>query len=151
VGFEATAGNTHYLWGSFDPNYYLSRAIYRIRLDGGTLAMPLTSPFGPGCSWITAEANLGFPAGFGAAVSYRFVRRLAGVDLFTTPYEKSATIESGPYGDSHRFEASVSWRRQALDLHAGLRLDAEAGTLVPSGWLGASLRWLYEKDFPAGG
>ncbi len=44
-------GYTHWLWGSFEDDNYLSRAIYRVDLVGDNRWIPLTSPFGPGRAW----------------------------------------------------------------------------------------------------
>lgn len=47
LDYDLEGSYTHYLWGSFDDDAYLSRAIYRQNRDGGAIALPLTSPYGP--------------------------------------------------------------------------------------------------------
>ncbi len=51
-------GDTHYLWGSFDDAEYLSRAIYRRELVGESEYMPLSSPYGPGVTWIRGRVGV---------------------------------------------------------------------------------------------
>ncbi len=46
-----SVGSTHYLWGNYDTP--LGKSVYRIYLDNGVQEMPLTSPYGPGATWIT--------------------------------------------------------------------------------------------------
>jgi hypothetical protein len=46
-----SGGSTHYLWGNYSTP--LGKAVYRILLDNGVEELPLTSPYGPGATWIT--------------------------------------------------------------------------------------------------
>jgi hypothetical protein len=69
--FYLEGGATHYLWGNFnlsgytagntDVYSYLARSIYRWRLyvDGDSVDMPLSSPYGPGAIWCQLEASTG--------------------------------------------------------------------------------------------
>lgn len=59
------AGMTHWLWGNYDGseaqpndvNYFL-RFIYRYpRYLGGSILLPLTSPYGPGAVWIKSHGT----------------------------------------------------------------------------------------------
>jgi hypothetical protein len=45
-------GNTHYLWGNHDDANRYGKSIYRIFLDNGVQELPLTSPYGPGATWV---------------------------------------------------------------------------------------------------
>ncbi|HUW69849.1 MAG TPA: hypothetical protein VMX33_06415 [bacterium] len=47
MDYDAEVVATQYLWGSFQDDVALSRAIYRLRADGGNQLFPLSSPFGP--------------------------------------------------------------------------------------------------------
>lgn len=60
------AGLTHWLWGNYDGsqaqpndvNYFL-RFIYRYpRYLGGSILLPLTSPYGPGVRWIASHGEI---------------------------------------------------------------------------------------------
>ena len=68
------AGITHWLWGNYDGtqaqpndvNYFL-RFIYRYpRYLGGSILLPLTSPYGPGVRWIASHGEIAFGNAEGA-------------------------------------------------------------------------------------
>jgi hypothetical protein len=55
VTWNLGVGTNHYLWGNFDDNSFLARAIYRVLLDSGLQELYLTSPYGPGTNWATTD------------------------------------------------------------------------------------------------
>ena len=67
---RAEAGYTHWLWGNYDgsqiwPNDVnpFLRFQYRYLTDSGALLLPLTSPYGPGATWVTLNGAFGMPLG----------------------------------------------------------------------------------------
>ncbi|TVR91241.1 MAG: hypothetical protein EA428_06465 [Spirochaetaceae bacterium] len=72
-------GDTHYLWGSFDDAEYLSRAIYRRQLVGESEYMPLSSPYGPGVTWLRSRVGVASLDGldFGLELLLRWINPVA--------------------------------------------------------------------------
>ncbi len=72
-------GDTHYLWGSFDDAEYLSRAIYRRQLVGESEYMPLSSPYGPGVTWLRSRVGVASLDGldFGLELLLRWINPAA--------------------------------------------------------------------------
>lgn len=72
-------GDTHYLWGSFEDEEYLSRAIYRRALVGEGRHLPLSSPYGPGVSWLRGQVRTESPAGmdYGLELLVRWINPAA--------------------------------------------------------------------------
>jgi hypothetical protein len=109
LDFGLELGYTHYLWGNFslDTGYKdsLARAIDRYRLDGGTVILPLTSPYGPGATWVNLAATLhGLPSMETTATLGYFSRMTnpatgAAVTLLEK-YISSSAIESAPHVDT---------------------------------------------------
>jgi hypothetical protein len=109
-------GYTHYLWGNFqldstnDPGNIssLARAIDRYFLDGGNAILPLTSPYGPGATWVELTAALHGIRWLDASISARYFSRMTDptpitggiVNLVDTPYARSAAIEGAPHVDT---------------------------------------------------
>jgi hypothetical protein len=89
-------GYTHYLWGNFDDDVALARAIYRLALDQGTRILPLTSPFGPGAIWFLGDIALEDWRGFSSSFFFELVFKNPMASLVTTSYEKSETIKNAP-------------------------------------------------------
>lgn len=54
-------GATHYLFGNFEDNYPYSKAVYNLITGNGTQTMPLSSPYGPGTSWVQFRGYVKFP------------------------------------------------------------------------------------------
>ncbi|PKL25875.1 MAG: hypothetical protein CVV47_04320 [Spirochaetae bacterium HGW-Spirochaetae-3] len=129
---------THYLWGSFDDDLALSRAIYRLRADGKPLVLPLSSPFGPGRlsfetvatvripEWLDVECsglllygdpsiNLTDVSYVARDVSYEFMLFRVGVTL-TRDIGSGVSLSAGGGGDllpdgfSPRLQLSGAWR-----------------------------------------
>jgi hypothetical protein len=110
LSLYAEGGYTHYLWGNFDNSsgeWALGRAIYRLALDRGTYILPLTSPYGPGAIWATAEASL---EGRGALrdLSARLFGELVfslfdnAADGLLIDYKTDNAIRDGPRHGRHR-------------------------------------------------
>ena len=118
---DAEIGTTHDLWGNFDDEERLARAIYRMDLVGGPRrAMPLTSPYGPGAIWAQLGGQVETEAGFSAALRLLLLDRNSEVDLYTTPYD----------GASRGGERATAFRTE-VDLRYQLARRSYA-TLSPS-------------------
>jgi hypothetical protein len=118
------AGSSHYLWGNFheykegDGENYLSRAIYRHKRDTDYVLIPLTSPYGPGVTWLAGAASFGVTSSFQIDGKAELRWRNALADMVTTAYAASAVVEDAPrYGD-HRFALSFRWSRPAPEAGA---------------------------------
>lgn len=95
LSLYAEAGFTHYLWGNYENDHALGRAMYRIALDGGTRYLPLTSPYGPGTVWINTEAGLLDWFGFSSSVYVNQLFENPAAEL-TISYEESKTVQTTP-------------------------------------------------------
>jgi hypothetical protein len=87
------AGFTHYLWGSFEDDVPLARAINRVYLDGMGQWMPLNSPFGPGVTWVLARASVATPWNLDINASVNFLARNPLASL-VGPYEADVVVAS---------------------------------------------------------
>jgi len=105
----ATGGYTHYLWGNYDLDVYLERAIYRLEDDGSGQSMPLTSPYGPGALWVELSAA-GRRRDLAIAGSYLALGRLPGASVYSTPYETSPEISAAAREWTHRLELEIDYR-----------------------------------------
>jgi hypothetical protein len=142
LDYRSEAVATHYLWGSFhnDPDMVLSRAIYRIKTDGGVLLFPLTSPFGPGRLSFEAETTLRIPGWLDIG--------LAGLLLYGDPAINLTSTTYAEQDVNYEFMLLRLGVSLARDLGAGLRLSADAGgDLLPGGFyprLGVTGSWRFE-------
>jgi len=89
IRFEA--GKTHYLWGNFhwdegDDQNAFARAIYRYKMDKGTVAIPMTSPYGPGASWAELDVHLGTLKGIIPQLRFLYLSQIDGLDLLNDNY-----------------------------------------------------------------
>jgi hypothetical protein len=114
IGIEV--GYTHYLWGNFqldpidEPSGVvlspLARAIDRYYMDGGNAILPLTSPYGPGATWVELTAQLHGIWWLDASISARYFSRMTDplfgepVNLVDTVYAGSTGIEGSPHVDT---------------------------------------------------
>jgi hypothetical protein len=105
------AGYTHYLWGSFNDEWYLGRAIYRLELDHGTHALPLTSPYGPGTAWGSFQAALEDWKGFTTRLCVELVFRNPRANLTTLPYAADSEVASTPLEGTLRVSGELCWDR----------------------------------------
>lgn len=96
-------GATHYLWGNFDiasdgttdVYSYLARSIYRWRLyvDGDSIDLPLSSPYGPGAIWGKLEASTGMLWGcLRPSLSLLWISLNDEANLVTTKYLTDSSI-----------------------------------------------------------
>jgi len=86
-------GGTHYLWGSFHESDPLERGIYRLYLDRGVRALPMTSPHGPGSFWLYAETGVEDISGAAGKLFVELINKNTAADLFTTTYEASEVVK----------------------------------------------------------
>jgi hypothetical protein len=150
LGIEA--GYTHYLWGNFaldaTGSDSLARAIDRYRMDGGTVMLPLSSPYGPGATWIGLSASLrGLPR-LDASVRAGYFSRMTDpatgqpVNLVYTPYARSAAIESAPHVDTWSLGCKASalpfsFVRVSVAPTFYMQVDNRSGSLLT--WLEVAL------------
>lgn len=95
-------GYTHYLWGNFPGEDGLSRAIYRLRARGNTLALPLTAPYGPGTLYGLASVEVAGDR-FSAGMLYELVGRKPDSNLFIE-HGGSEELRTQAYRPAHRLE-----------------------------------------------
>jgi hypothetical protein len=114
VTADLELGTAHDLWGNFDipgSDHRLSRAIYRLDASGTPRAMPLTSPFGPGVTWVTAGGRVDTAFGLTGGLRLRFLNRNTEVDLYSTEYNGAAA--DGKRADS--FATQIDLRYQIAE------------------------------------
>jgi hypothetical protein len=117
-------GYTHYLWGMFDDDEYLSRAVYRWNADSGYESMPLTSPWGPGVIWVQTDARFDFEHFEVSPVIVVLGRKP--VSLFSTPYGASDAIEAAAREWSGDIRVEAAYRVGEIgrvSATPGLRID----------------------------
>ena len=126
---HGVAGYTHYLWGSFDLDDGLERAIWRLQADGPRMSMPLTSPYGPGALWCDLSATGEWHA-WSAELSYRLLGQIPGVSIYTTPYEQSDAIEATARVWNHRvgLQATYDWSFGNVSVAPALVIDSGAAS-----------------------
>jgi hypothetical protein len=137
----AEAGYTHYLWGSYEDDIPLARAIYRMNLDDTNQWLPLNSPFGPGTAWVLLEARAATPWMLDLRYSARLLFQKPGVDLAVTPYEADPAIEAQPMELTFRTGLAVRftpWKWITLTLEP--ELYVESGTVWAELTVGAGSR-----------
>ena len=119
------AGYTHYLWGGYPREYGLSRAVYRLRTEGGGFALPLTSPYGPGTVYGIVDAGASGTR-FSAGLLYEVAGRKPDANPFTTDQAESELLASQAYRYSHRVEAKGTYgftSRASASVQAGLLVE----------------------------
>ncbi len=105
---DAEVGTTHDLWGNFDDEERLSRAIYRMDLVGPHRAMPLTSPYGPGAVWVHLGGQVETESGFSSALRLLLLDQNSEVDLYTTRYDGAS--RGGKRATSFRTEVELRYQ-----------------------------------------
>ncbi|MFW5884550.1 MAG: hypothetical protein ACOCVW_03630 [bacterium] len=118
-------GYTHYLWGGYPLKYGLSRAVYRLRTEGGGFALPLTSPYGPGTVFAVVDAEASGTR-FSAGLLYEVAGRKPDANPFTTAQAESQLLASQAYRYSHRVEAKGTYSfasRASASVQAGLLVE----------------------------
>jgi hypothetical protein len=142
LDYRSEAVAAHYLWGSFhnDPDMVLSRAIYRLKTDGGVLLFPLTSPFGPGRLSFEAETTLRIPGWLDVGLAALLLYGDPAINLTSTEYEEQDV--------NYEFMLLRLGVSLARDVGAGLALSASAGgDLLPGGFyprFGVTGSWHFE-------
>ena len=119
-------GYTHYLWGGYPRRYGLSRAIYRLRTEGGGFALPLTSPYGPGTVYALADVEASGRR-FSVGLLYELVGRKPDANPFTTDQAESDVLAAQGYRYAHRIEAAGTYRLTpwaAASVQTGLLVEA---------------------------
>ena len=113
------AGSTHWLWGNYDGSQawptigdvnYFARFIYRFpRYLGGSILLPLTSPYGPGVAWIQSHGELIIPIGsendmhplsFGVGYRFLFLDMNTDANLIKTQVYNNSTTPAAPHWQS---------------------------------------------------
>jgi hypothetical protein len=145
----AEAGYTHYLWGNFDGSKTfkngdvnpLARAIYRYKIDKGTVLLPLTSPYGPGSFWVFAKATLS-PAGkaWSAGMELELLWKHQGVNLVDTPFQADESLNGIPPFGFATVYLPVSLERAAFMVTASPGLELNTAGLYPALKLEATLK-----------
>ena len=116
---------THYLWGSYDDAWALSRSIYRLWTDAGSLLLPLTSPYGSGRRSFETRLALDLPPRLCVSLSTLLLAGDPSVDLVTTPYASREIVTSF-------LLFRVDWSAE-VELVAGLAATAGASIdVLPS-------------------
>jgi hypothetical protein len=134
LGMEV--GYTHYLWGNYDgsvtmgldPNP-LSKAIFRYLRDGGSVLMPLTSPYGPGAAWLTlglqhqlADTPLAFN------LDAILLSKNTEANLVSTPYEEDSTVAGAERAIFGSLALGASYQRGSAGLRIAPNLLYQDGT-----------------------
>jgi hypothetical protein len=137
------AGYTHYLWGSFNDEWQLARALYRLHVDGDNPWIALNSPFGPGTAWLLARSAVTTPWNFDVAATLQFLSRNSAASLLGA-YEASQAVANAPRELSLVVGVEVAytpvhWLRLTLEpvLHVTpaetwIELEIGAGTSLSS-------------------
>jgi len=127
MDYDAEVVATHYLWGSFQDDVALSRAIYRLRADGGNLLFPLSSPFGPARLSGELRTTTHLPGLFDIGISSLLLYGDPSINLTTTSYEAQSV--------SYEFMVLRLGLTLSRDLGAGLRLTVGGGgDILPDGF-----------------
>lgn len=141
----AEAGLTHFLWGNYDGtqnppkdiNPFL-RFIYRYVVDGGSVLIPLTSPYGPGALWFESSGEwMAGNTGFGVGYEVLLLSRNTAANLIDTPYYGDLSAVAG--ADQVLFASlavPVRWRKGIVECSLTPELsvkDGEVGFLVSAG------------------
>ncbi|MFP4637675.1 MAG: hypothetical protein ACLFM6_04480 [Spirochaetaceae bacterium] len=135
------AGYTHYLWGSFHDEDYLSRAVYRQNTDGDIRSMPLTSPYGPGTVWGTLQGGVEWDSGFGLQLAYRLRAENPEASLYETSYKTSDEVAGTSKRVLHRISARPVFRvTPRMGFYAEPTLVIDDGNVGFEGTFGAALR-----------
>jgi hypothetical protein len=158
VSASLEAGTTHYLWGNFyawsdsvKDGIYFARSIYRYRTQKGIYSMPLTSPYGPGTSWIDGSISLGDGKGLSSELFASWLNRNTAASLISTDYMADDAIKNGDRVNSwassltgrYGFSIGESWQSSA---YARLWYYNYDGFGWPEVELGIRVRG--EKTFP---
>jgi hypothetical protein len=135
------AGSTHWLWGNYDGsqaqpndvNYFL-RFIYRYpRYLGGSILLPLTSPYGPGVRWISSHGEIAFGRATGArqAGASRWGFSLGYRLLFLDLNTEANLIDTKVYNNTTTENAPRSYNVLA-SIPISLTFGALCGTIEPA-------------------
>lgn len=135
----AEAGYTHYLWGNYDGtqnppgeiNPFL-RFIYRHPVDGGSVLLPLTSPYGPGALWLESSGEwLWASSGLGIGYQFLLLSKNSAANLIDTPYYGDLTaIETAHKTLFASIATPVGWHSDIYDFYIAPELvikDAQFG------------------------
>lgn len=109
-GLYAECGYTQRLWGNYDGSENMPydqnpfmRFMARYLVDGGSILLPLTSPYGPGALWFLATGDFALGGtGFSGGFELLLLGKDSGADLVATEF-------FGPEGSGDRlFFASLA-------------------------------------------
>ncbi len=94
---QVELGYTHWLWGSFEDDNYLSRAIYRLDLVGENRWIPLTSPFGPGTAWMKLRTETEYNSGWEYYGRALFRLENTEADLAMNDYQNDTSVREAEW------------------------------------------------------
>lgn len=130
------AGYTHYLWGNYDgsmtmgldPNP-LSKASFRYLRDGGSVLMPLTSPYGPGATWFTLgvrQKSADNPITFNLDMTV--LSKNTEANLVTTLYQEDSSVANADRTLFGSLAVGAGYRRGSLGLQLAPNILYQDGT-----------------------
>ncbi len=127
LDYDAEVVATQYLWGSFQDDVALSRAIYRLRADGGNVLFPLSSPFGP--------ARLSYELATTTHVPGLLDIGFSGLLLYGDPSINLTTTNYVAQSVSYEFMLLRLGLTLSRDIGAGIRLTVGGGgDILPDGF-----------------
>ncbi|MCK4543389.1 MAG: hypothetical protein KAU17_14240 [Spirochaetales bacterium] len=106
----AEVGYAHYLFGNYDITPF-RRLIYRMSMDGLNQILPLTSPYGPGTTWVDWKASIEGFHGFNGELFFSWLSKIDGVDLVKTLHERA--------------DEEMAAQRRNIRLKTGMRVEYE--------------------------
>jgi hypothetical protein len=133
------AGYTHYLWGNFsaaqqgdggggdgDP---LERAIYRLDMVGGSILLPMSSPYGPGAIWLLLSGGQEFGySGIRVGAEILLLLKNTEANLVNTPYQEDSSVIGAPEEFFGSFAFPVRYRAGSFDLTLAPDICVRSGT-----------------------
>lgn len=127
MDYNAEVVATQYLWGSFHDELGLSRAIYRLKADGGNQLFPLSSPFGPARLSYELVTTTHIPGILDIGCSGLLLYGDPSINLTETSYVAQSV--------SYEFLLLRLGLTLSRDLGAGLRLTVGGGgDILPDGF-----------------
>lgn len=145
------AGTSHYLWGVFheyaeEDGNYLSRAIYRYKRDEDYVLLPLTSPYGPGVTWLAADFSLQMLPSISVNTEIELKWRNPAADLVGTEYIADPAVEEAERFGDHRFALRLDWSGSVFSLYSEAAMLLRDGNYGWEGSVGGSARMVNRNE-----
>ncbi len=147
-------GYTGTIWGNFsgvgnspgdvDP---LAREQYRLMMDSGAALIPLTSPYGPGATWLSAKASIaiiGTTLKVGTNILVLSKNTIA--NLIDTPYD--STADDGPRELFISAAFPISYRIGPFEFYTAPTLCARDSTVWYEQTIGG--KYVFHRDTKIG-